>query len=161
MRPAGARHRRSAVVGAVACGWAALSAWQGTVFRNTPTARWTTLGVVAAALLAAGLAGRGRQRETSPEWARRASRALGGSLADGAVPAGRVAGAVGWVLLITATIAWDLVSFIAASPQLPTLSRLVGDVTEHPWGRAVVFAGWLALGAYLALGWRRSPADRP
>ncbi|MGH8987287.1 MAG: hypothetical protein ACRDXC_01640, partial [Acidimicrobiales bacterium] len=51
---------------------------------------------------------------------------------------------------------WDAASFAAKEHGLPTLSRLIGDVTDHQWGRALVFAAWLSLGLYLALAWRGS-----
>lgn len=60
--------------------------------------------------------------------------------------------------LALATIGWDLNSFLHELHSLPTLSRLVGDVTRHRWGRGLTFGAWVALGAYLAAGWRRPHA---
>ena len=65
-----------------------------------------------------------------------------------------------WALLIAATIGWDMTSFVEQKHYLPTLSRLFGAVTDHDWGRALLFAAWLVLGLYLALG-RRLPARGP
>lgn len=50
---------------------------------------------------------------------------------------------------------YDLASFLARSPELPTLSRLIGGVTRYYAGRAVAIGLWLGLGGWIALGGRR------
>lgn len=138
----------------------ALAAWQGTLVQSATAAHWSLLAVIAVALVVAVVTGRRRQREASSDWLRRRT---GDALrdlvrTDRAVPIATVAGAAIWVVLVAATIGWDLNSFVHQAPDLPTLSRLVGAVTRHDWGRALVFALWLALGAYLAVGGRRRVA---
>ncbi len=117
------------------------------------------LAVVAVVLTLALVSGRGRQRERSRTWARDAARALRGVTSAARDRNAAFAGALVWVLLVVAAVAWDAVSFAAQRHSLPTLSRLFGDVTDHDWGRAIVFAAWLVLGLYLATGSRRSPPE--
>ena len=154
-----ARVRRWTTAAAACAAAAAFSAWEGTLGRYSSPAHASVLAVIAAALVTAAVAGHGRQRRRSADWARGVLRAL----ADGAAAARRgslaprAAGALVWTAVAAATIGWDANSFARRSHALPTLSRLVGDVTDHQWGRALVFAAWLALGAYLAAGWRREP----
>lgn len=157
---------------ALVCGLG-LAAWEGVLRQDDAEAHWSVLAVIAAVLVTAAVAGRGRQRRRSIAWARRGGSAVlhpisaaglrargrpgeGSFPGPGRRPASLVAGTVAWTVLIAATIGWDLYSFAAQAHGLPTLSRLFGDVTVHPVGRAVVFAGWLALGAYLAAGGRRT-----
>jgi hypothetical protein len=64
-----------------------------------------------------------------------------------------------WIAFLLAIFVWDLLGFLAASPNFPTFSRLVGDLTKYPTGRMLVFALWLIMGGYLVLGGRR-PASR-
>lgn len=140
-----------------------LAGWEGTLGRSSAGARVSVVVVFALVLVAAAAAGRGRQRTTTADWLRRAvSRLRTSSPPDAGsvdrLPA-RGAGVV-WAALIAATVGWDLYSFGRQEHDLPTLSRLAGDVTAHEWGRALFFALWLALGAYLALGWRSPPRRR-
>ena len=142
----------------VVLGAAGLSAWEGTLQRTSVGARWSVGATIAAVLLAAVLWGRNRQQEGSGAWARHCAGALSSALtgrATGRATRAVVLGAAVWVALIAAAIGWDLYSFALQLHALPTLSRLFGDVTRHEWGRRAVFAGWLLLGGYLALGWRR------
>ncbi len=137
---------------------AGLCAWEGTLPRTAAGARWSVGATIAAVLIIAALGGRNRQRQASSAWVRHGAEALSAALSGR--PVGRATrttalGAAVWVALIASTIGWDLYSFALQLHALPTLSRLFGDVTRHEWGRGVVFAGWLLLGGYLALGWRR------
>lgn len=165
-RAAGALLPAAVIAGATL---AALSGWEATLSRYSTTAHWGVLAVIAAAVLGALAAGRGRQRRRSGDWAGAAVRALRGRAAGdtGRGPAaGRsrwsilAAGVAVWIGLAAAAIGWDLYSFLVQSHQLPTLSRLFGDVTDHSWGRGLVFAAWAALGSYLAVGWRRPTGPR-
>lgn len=114
------------------------------------------LATIVCALVVAVVVGRHRQRKSSLLWARDGLGAIAGDLTRRSRrPAPLVAGVGIWALLILAAIGWDLYSFSQEVPYLPTLSRVFGDVTDHEWGRALVFVGWLALGAYLTAGWRR------
>jgi hypothetical protein len=106
---------------------------------------------VAVVVVAALVAGRGRQREPSRTWLAEARRAVSGRAHSDPATTRAV---VAWVVLIAALIGWDLVSFLAAAHDLPTLSREIGRVTQTVAGRAVVFAAWVALGTWLGLGGR-------
>ena len=143
---------------AIGLGALALSAWEGTVVQSSARAHASVLAVIGVTLATAGLVGRRQQRRRSADWARRAGAVLdpGGRRR----PVALVVGTVAWVVLVAATIGWDLNSFVHQAHDLPTLSRLVGDVTRHDWGRALVFAAWLALGAYLAMGGRQRAGAR-
>ena len=55
-----------------------------------------------------------------------------------------------WWTVLALLAAWELLSFLGSPrPDHPTLSYLSDLITVHPAGRALVFAGWLALGGYL------------
>lgn len=134
----------------------ALAAWEGTIGQGSATAHVSVLAVIALAIVTATLAGRGRQQATSADWVRRGAGAMWGDVTGTSRrPRTRVFGTLAWIVLVAATIGWDLTSFVHQAHDLPTLSRVVGDVTRHEWGRALVFAAWLALGAYLSVGGRR------
>lgn len=133
----------------------ALAGWQGTIDQRSTTAHVSVLAVIAVALVTATVAGRGRQRATSADWVRHGADTMWGDLTGAnRRPPALVAGTFVWVVLVAATIGWDLNSFVHQAHDLPTLSRVVGDVTRHQWGRALVFAAWLGLGAYLSVGGR-------
>lgn len=134
----------------------AFAGWEGTLSRTAPAAHWSVLATIACALIVAAAAGRHLQRKSSGVWLRDGLGAIAGDVTRRTRrPAPLVAGVAIWTALILAGIGWDLYSFSKEVQYLPTLSRLFGDVTGHDWGRALVFACWLALGAYLAVGWRR------
>lgn len=134
----------------------AFAAWEGTLSRRAPGAHWSVLGAIGCALVVAAVTGRHLQRKPSTRWVRDGLGVISDDLRRrGTRGVPMFAGVAVWTALIAATIGWDLYSFSREARTLPTLSRLFGDVTGHDWGRALVFAGWLALGACLALGWRR------
>jgi len=142
---------------AIVAAAAALSAWEGSLWRDQPSAHWSVAACIAGTAALALLAGHGRQRMTSVEWLAEAWR-------SGTDPARRRStygrGVTVWAILVAAAIAWDLTSFAAQVHDLPTLSYFAGHVTAHHWGRSLVFAAWLALGAYLALAWRTAGRAR-
>jgi hypothetical protein len=153
---------KTAVLCALLAGAAGISAWEGTLSRFSAQSLSSVGAVIGAVLVAALACGRGRQRKTSAAWARDGLAAVRRAASGRAEGEGGVAAAtVVWVLLVAATIGWDLNSFAHEVRWLPTLSRLFGDVTDHDWGRAVVFAAWLALGLYLAIGWWLPRSERP
>lgn len=133
---------------------AALAGWEGVQGRFSTASHVSILAVVAAVVLLALAAGRGRQRERSRAWAAAAVRSLRHGRAAWRTRRATFVGVVGWAVVIAATVGWDAASFVAQEHSLPTLSRVFGALTDHDWGRALVFAAWLALGLYLALGWR-------
>jgi hypothetical protein len=150
------------VLAAIALAGLALSAWEGTIVQSSSTAHWSVLALIAVTLGAAVAGGRGRQRTRSGPWLQGGARTAFDDVTGRARrPAVEVAGTVVWALLIAATIGWDLYSFTHQHAYLPTFSRVVGAVTRHDWGRALVFSAWLSLGAYLALGWRRPHLPAP
>jgi hypothetical protein len=143
---------------------AAFVAWEGVQGRYSAASHVSILAVIGVMLLSALVWGRGRQRKGSWTWVRDAFPALRAVFVAGRVRTAVVAGALVWAMLIVATIGWDATSFIEQRHDLPTLSRLFGDVTDHDWGRAVVFAAWLVVGVYLAFGSRvplRGPSVGP
>jgi hypothetical protein len=130
----------------------ALALVEGFQPQSSAAAHWSVGAVLVLALLTAGLAGRGRQRATSAAWARSSVRAVRRWWAHPI----RSASVGLWTLVIAATLGWDAYSFSHQSSRLPTLSRVFGGVTRYPLGRAAVFLAWLALGAVLVLGGRRT-----
>ena len=120
--------------------------------QSSAAAHWSVGAVLVLALLAVVLAGRGRQPSTSRAWARSSARAVARWWAHPI----RTASAVLWALLLAAVVGWDAYSFSHQSSHLPTLSRVIGGVTRYPLGRASVFLVWLALGAVLVFGQRRT-----
>lgn len=150
--------RRSTIgAAAVTLAGAVLAVWEGAQRRQTAAAHWSVGAVVVLAMVVAVVAGHRRQRQPSPAWLA----AAGHGIRSVTGPAGwrrspaYVAGVVTWVLVIAAVVGWDLNSFAHQAHDLPTLSYLVGSVTRHRWGRSAVFAAWLAVGTYVAVGWRR------
>lgn len=141
----------------VVAGGLALATWEGGQGRRTPAAHWSVGLVIAIGAVAALHVGWGAHRRTTRRWLGQIAGALGSATRaeDWRHRRALRAGVLAWVLLAAAVIGWDLVSFLVQSANLPTLSRLAGDVTRFRWGRGGVFALWLALGAYLAAGWRR------
>ncbi|MDA8311766.1 MAG: hypothetical protein M0Z46_14370 [Actinomycetota bacterium] len=139
----------------------AFAAWEGLQGRYTAASHASILAAVAVVLALALVAGRGRQHERSRTWVRDAIRGLRGELPGGRASPPTVVGTLVWVLLIAATIGWDLTSFVEQKHTLPTFSRLAGSVTDHHWGRALLFAVWLLVGLYLALGWRLPARGEP
>jgi hypothetical protein len=127
--------------------------WEGTNGRNSAASHWSVGSSIVLVVVASVVAGRGRQTQPSSAWAR-------GGLdgvrhwRDAAPPT--VVSTIGWALLLTALVGWGLASFVAQTHGLPTFSSLVGTITRRHWGRSVVFAAWLALGATLAT-WNRTP----
>jgi hypothetical protein len=135
---------------------AAYAGWEGVQSRQTAAAQWSVgLTAVAVAALAVA-AGRGRQATTSGAWLAGTARAV----RDGRAAPRYAAGVAVWALLILAVIGWDLNSFVHQTHDLPTLSYLVGRVTRFAWGRALFFAGWLAVGVGLAVDCRTSRPRR-
>ncbi|MHB1552890.1 MAG: hypothetical protein ACYCZP_02980 [Acidimicrobiales bacterium] len=129
-------------------------AWEGLQGRYSTASHVSILAVIAAVLVLATIAGRGRQRRRSRTWLRVAWSAVREQLVRRRARSAVAAGVLGWVLVISATVGWDGFSFAMQRHSLPTLSRLIGAVTDHEWGRALLFAAWLAFGLYLAVGWR-------
>lgn len=127
---------------------AALAVWEGGHPQQTPAAHWSVALTIVAAVAVAVAAGRGRQHTPSRRWLASSARAAAGWRR---APQ-RAAGAAVWVLLVLAVIGWDMNSFVHQAHDLPTLSYLFGRVTRFRWGRALVFAAWLAAGAGLVAG---------
>jgi hypothetical protein len=123
----------------------ALSGWEAVQNRDSGGAHAGVVLVVAAAAVVALIAGVLR---------RRTSRAGGSHEED--PPAGdargraMVAGSAAWVVLLAAVVGWNAFSFSEQSANLPTLSSLLGHVTQFEVGRAVLFALWVAAGWLIA-----------
>jgi hypothetical protein len=130
----------------------ALALVEGFQPQSSAAAHWSVGAVLVLALAAAVVFGRGHQRSTTRAWARSSVRAVTHWWAHPI----RSASAVFWTLVLAATVGWDAYSFSHQSDRLPTLSRVIGGVTRYPLGRASVFLLWLALGAVLVFGTRRT-----
>jgi hypothetical protein len=70
--------------------------------------------------------------------------------AGGARNRAMVIGSAIWVVLFAGVVAWDAFSFSQQSADTPSLSNLVGHVTQYHVGRGVLFALWIAAGWLLA-----------
>jgi hypothetical protein len=125
---------------------AALSAWEGTLWRQSAAAHWSVGLSIAAVVVLAVVLGRGRQAEGSGAWLSGAARAVAGWRRTPSLTTGVAV----WAVLIAAVVGWDLTSFVHQSHELPTLSYQFGRVTRWHWGRALVFAAWLAAGLGIA-----------
>jgi hypothetical protein len=141
--------RQRAELIALAAAGLAFAVWEGGQRWPSVAAHWSVGLAIGGVVVAAVLAGRGRQPAPSGPWLRTSLDSVRRA------PTPWRVGAVIWVILIGATIAWDLTSFIVQSHQLPTFSYLVGRLTRFDAGRVIVFGAWLTLGGYLALGRRR------
>jgi hypothetical protein len=126
----------------------ALAGWQGTLSRQSRGAHLSVLLVVAVTVAVAVLVGRGRQRMDATAWVRFTHDRWQSS--DSVYRLGMVI----WAVLLGSVVGWDLNSFVHQSHDLPTLSHYVGLVTRYDGGRAVLFAVWLAAGAFLAVARR-------
>jgi len=98
--------------------------------------------LAAVGVVAAVIAGWSRQRMRTRAWLSSTSRAVRGWRRAPLFSTGVVV----WTLLILAVIGWDLNSFVHEVHYLPTLSYEIGRVTRYEWGRALLFAAWLAAG---------------
>lgn len=115
-------------------------------WRQTPAAHWSVGLSIAAVVVLALVLGRGRQPRRSGAWVSDAARAVARWRRTP-----RLSAAVAfWTILLGAIVVWDITSFARQSHDLPTLSYEFGRVTRWHWGRAVVFAAWLAAGVGLA-----------
>jgi len=115
-------------------------------WRQSPAAHWSVGLSIAAVVGLALVVGRGRQAQRSLPWVSDAGRSITGWRRTR-----RLSAAVAvWIVLLMAVVAFDLVSFLHQSHDLPTLSYEIGRVTRWHWGRALVFAAWLAAGVGLA-----------
>jgi len=132
----------------------AFCGWEGTLTHQSSAAHWSTGAVIAVTFVVAVALGRGRQPRRSANWLGSSLRATIGWRRR----PGYAAGVAVWAGLILAVIGWDLNSFAHQVHTLPTLSYEIGRVTRFAWGRAAVYALWLATGAALVSGQRRQPA---
>jgi hypothetical protein len=128
-----------------------LALWEGTLSRQSAAAHWSVAVVAIVTVAAVLIAGWGRQQMGSGTWLTGAVRAIGRWRRTPLFAAGIAV----WALLVLTVIGWDLNSFVHQAHDLPTLSYYFGRVTRWWWGRALVFAVWLAAGVGLVAGWRR------
>jgi hypothetical protein len=143
------------VAGAVVVGVVVVGAWwAGGRPWPTTTAHVTVLAVIGVVVVTTVAAGWGRQRWTSRTWIRATVRRVRDA------PVRYRLGVALWALLAAAAVAWDLASFTGASHQLPTFSRLAGDLTGHRAGRALALVAWVVVGLALALAGRKGPDRR-
>jgi hypothetical protein len=124
----------------------ALSAWQAELSRHSSDAHWSVALLIVAGFGAALVLGRGRQEQTTRRWVAQNVHLV---RTWPTRPRSAVVSAVAWAVLIGGVVAWDLVSFVVQSHDLPTLSYFIGHVTRYAAGRGLLFAVWLGVGAYL------------
>ena len=128
----------------------------GTAFAcDSSGAHWSVALLVVTAFGAALVLGRGRQYETTRRWVARNVHFVRTWRTQSRRA---VVSAPIWTVLIGGVVTWDLVSFVAQSHDLPTLSYFIGHVTRYAAGRGLLFAAWLGVGAYLVAAQR---AERP
>jgi hypothetical protein len=135
---------------------AGLVVWEGFQAWPTPAAHWGVGAVIVTGMGLAIAAGAGRQALSTRAWLSTSSASVRGWLRH---RTGYGLAVLVWIAFLSAIFVWDLIGLLAASPQFPTLSRLIGDLTRYPVGRMLVFACWLIMGGYLILVGRR-PASR-
>jgi hypothetical protein len=123
----------------------ALSAYEGVQHRDSTGAHAGVIVIVAVAVVAMIVAGVLRHRSAA------ASDPL--MEADGSVTTrsrAMVIGSTVWVVLFAAVVGWDAFSFSQQSGDTPSMSQLIGHVTQFHVGRAVLFGVWVAAGWLLA-----------
>jgi hypothetical protein len=128
-----------------------LCLWEAGLSRDSDGAHRSVVLLMVAAYVTALVLGRSRQRQTSRAWLARGGRDIRGWRTHSTRA---LLAAVIWAALIAAVVGWDIVSFVYQAHDLPTLSYFIGHVTAYRVGRGLVFALWLAIGGYLAVGWR-------
>jgi hypothetical protein len=124
----------------------ALSAWEAELSRQSSDAHWSVALVIVVCFGAALVLGRGRQSQTTRRWVAQTVHLVRTWRAR---PRAAVVSTLVWAVLIAGVVAWDLVSFVFQSHDLPTLSYFIGHVTRYAAGRGLLFAVWLGVGAYL------------
>jgi hypothetical protein len=65
-----------------------------------------------------------------------------------------------WLALVAVAVAWELANYLAQGPRgsHPTVSSMADALDHHYVSKALVFFGWLCLGAsVLCLGTRTDP----
>jgi hypothetical protein len=124
----------------------ALSAWQAELSRHSSAAHWSVALLIVIGFGAALVLGRGRQSQTTRRWLAQNMHLVRTWRTR---PRSAVVSALVWAVLIGGVVAWDLVSFVFQSHDLPTLSYFIGHVTRYAVGRGLLFAVWLGVGAYL------------
>jgi hypothetical protein len=133
-------------IGVVAVGF---SLWEGGQQFATTAAHISIAVAIIAIVITALAIGAKHQDTTSTDWLKSTGRAIGRFTRR---PDWQGVGAAIWLLLFLAVFGWDLNSFLRQQVDLPTLSRIVGNVTKRYGGRTVLVAAWLAGGWYLAAG---------
>jgi hypothetical protein len=69
-----------------------------------------------------------------------------------------------WLALAAVVVAWELANYLArgARGAHPTLSSMADALDRHYALKALIFFGWMCLGAWVVhLGARRPEADAP
>jgi hypothetical protein len=130
-----------------------LAGWEGFQSWSTRSAHWSVALIIVGAVGVAVAAGIGRQALKSRRWLSSSSTSVRTWRRD---PTRYGAAVIVWIVLFFSVAGLDVYALLRGSQDVPTLSRLVGDVTSHPLGRAAFFAVWMIVGAYLALAGRRS-----
>jgi hypothetical protein len=148
-------HRSWHWVGA-AIALAGHAAWEGFQAWPTPAAHWGVGVVIATSVGLVIAAGVDRQASSTRAWLSTLGASVRGWLRR---PTGYGLAILVWIAFLSAICVWDLIGLLSASPNFPTFSRLVGDLTKYPIGRMLVFALWLIMGGYLILAGRR-PASQ-
>jgi hypothetical protein len=133
-----------------------LCVWQAGLTRDAPGARWSVALLAVVALVMAIILGRGRQRRSSGAWIGQSANWIQHWRTQ---PRSVRVAVIVWTSLVVAVVGWDLVNFIVQSHALPTLSYFIGRVSRYRVGRGVLFAVWLAIGAYLVAGGRAKAGE--
>ncbi len=125
------------------------SLWEGGQPFTTTAAHISIALVIATIAIVAIANGLHHQEVKSIDWMRSTGKAIRNFIRR---PSLQGVGVTIWLLLFLAAFGWDLNSFLRQQADLPTLSRIVGNVTKHYAGRVILVAAWLAGGWYLVAG---------
>ncbi len=133
-------------IGLIAVGF---SLWEGGQPFTTTAAHISIALAIVAIVITALVIGLKHQEATSMDWLRSTIRSIGRFAGR---PNLQGWGVIIWLLLFLAVFGWDLNSFLRQQADLPTLSRIIGNLTKHYAGRTVLVTAWLAGGLYLVFG---------
>ena len=140
-------YKTAALVVVVAC-----YAWVASGVRTFTAPAATFTGIALFALVAL-LFFQARLGDRAPAFLRRGHRVVSlGSRRTGLASAQSARrGALAWGAAFFAIVGFELVNFFQLPRQVhPTLSSLINGFTQDHWSKALLYAGWLVLGAYLS-----------
>jgi hypothetical protein len=149
-RPRPRRLRRGSFLAVAALA----SWWEGTLRWRSPASRASVLAGIGAIVVLALSAGHEGQQETSRRWLARMPASARAALRRPSLAAALV---LAWAALAGAVLVRDVTDMcnnLCVRGRPETLSKLIGELTRHPAGRAAFSLLWIAVGVALALAGR-------